>query len=227
MNKGDELVVMASEMMTQTNYQMSHCDDNLKQVLQLRKKMLNAKENWTWNEENKKRFVQISEVLYQHCQRGWKIAMEKATLLERQMARGAAVFDDYEISVRITPYMSDLWQTSDEVDEDTKESVSVYISEEYKPYIEMSISHCHYNNCAKEAREGDELFVNKEWNWNTEYLDGHFKDDYICFVMHRLLDSHEWSFGDICSIEKIWMDVEVQYQYCEEVPLSNEWRKKE
>jgi hypothetical protein len=231
MNKIDELVVMAAEQIDRNSKQVSRyerdLESNLERILYKRRTLLNAKENWTWNETNKKRFVQISDALFRQCKKAWEIAMEKASSLEKQIAEESTVFDDYEIEILITPYTDDLWQASDEVDEETREDVCAYMSEECQPLIEMSISHTHYDNCLKEIKDGDEFFINKKWNWNTEYLGDHFKDEYICFAMHRLLDTLSWSFGDICSIENIFVDIGVNYQYCEKVPLVEEWREED
>jgi hypothetical protein len=222
--KIDELVVSVSEQICEVDREMWRGEGKVGDTLYERKKFLNAKENWSWTKKNKKRFVQISDALYRNCQKGWEIAMQKATLLEKQIAEGITFFDDYEVKILITPYTNNLWQASDDIDEDIRGNVSTYMSEECKPCIEMNISHCHYDNCVKESKDDDEIFISKKWNWNTEYLGDYFKNDYICFAMHWLLDSRVWSFGDICSIDRIFVEVEVDYQYCEKVPFIGDLR---
>jgi len=223
MNKTDELVVMAAEQITRNSQQEWRCECEVKQTLWERKRLLDAKENWVWNEKNKKRFVQISDALYKHCKKGWDIAVKKAMLLEEQIAAGDAFFDDYEIEVSINPY-GDLWQTGEDVDEDTREDVSSYISEECLPILNMRISHIHYERHMEKSEEDSEILIDRNWNYNGEYLDDQFENDYICYAMHLLLESHVWSYGDICNIENIFCEVSVDYQKSNKVPLLEDWR---
>jgi len=43
-------------------------------------------------------------------------------------------------------------------------------------------------------------------------------DDYICYMIHEMMDSRIWSLPDILLIENIWVNVEVTHQYYTRVP---------
>ena len=224
MNKIDELVILAAEQLKRNRHQEYRFEDELKRTLWERERILNDKGNWTWNEKNKKRFVQISEALYESCQKGWEKAVKKAYELEKQISEEGSFFDDYEIEVTISPY-TDLWQAGNDIDEYTKEDISAYIAEECLPILNMYISHIHYERHMKESGENQEILIDRSCNHNGEYLGDHFENDYICYAMHLLLESRVWSYGDICSIENIVWEVSVDYQKSDTVPLLEEWRE--
>ena len=211
MGKTDKLVIMIAEKIREIEHGMDLKECDVNQALYERKRLLNAKDNWTWNEENRKRLIEISEALYMNCKKGWEMGMERAAVLEKQMADGDTFFDDYVIVIRVTPYTK-LWHASAYVSERAREDVGLYISENCGLYIMNRIWHRNYDEHVKKNNSGTVPFSNRELNWNTEYIYDAFEDDYISEAMHSLLENPTWSFGDICAIERIFLDVNVEYR---------------
>ena len=175
--------------------------DNL---LMQRRGFLNRRFSWT--EENKKRFLYVNDNLLRSCEKAWDEAMATAAVLEERIKQNDPFLKDYEIFVTLNAYPSGGGDYKLDMFADV-------------PRFAMSIGHSHYE--IRDER-GRPIAVDKTMNWNNEYFGDVFKNDYICFATHCLLDTYIWSFEDIISISSIWADVEVTHQnYIDLEPLNN------
>jgi len=176
--------------------------DMLKSVLIERKRRLNA--DFTWTDENKARFLFINEQLYEACVKGWQEATETAAALEKRIKQQDSFLVDYEIEIIINAYPKI-------GNGEAAETVMCHLGEETLKYMEHGISHCHYNSFIKNKFDKP-ITIDKSTNWNIEYFNGVFDNDYICYAIHYMLDTHAWSYPDILSIEGIWVNVEATHQ---------------
>ena len=85
-------------------------------------------------------------------------------------------------------------------------------------FITDMVSHCHYNRIINDKDFEKPITIDKSMNWNSEYFNGEFDNDYICYAIHYMLDTHAWSFADVLSIGDIWVNVEVTHQYNKKIP---------
>ena len=183
----------------------------VKNLLRCRCKVLGRQFSWT--EERKKRFLHVNSTMLNSCKRAWDEALATAAALEERIKLGNHFLKDYEIDVTINAYPS--FGEEDEFD-----NVLDFFADALR--YSMSIGHSHY-----EMRNeiGSPLEVDKTINWNDEYFGDAFRDDYICYAIHCLLDTHIWSFEDIISINTIWADVKAVHQnYVDLEPHNNHTR---
>jgi hypothetical protein len=172
--------------------------DAVKNLLRDRCWFLNRR--FTWTDENRKRFLSINDALMNSCDKAWDEALAAAAALEERIRQNDPFLKDYEIDVSLDAYPS--LGCEDEFDD-----VLAYFGES-QPSI-MSISHSHYEI---DKNVDSQLAVDKIKNWNSEYFGDAFRNDYICYATHRLLDTQIWSFDDIISVSSIWADVVVSHQ---------------
>ena len=164
-------------------------------------------DNFEWTEENRTRFLQVNNELFNACKKGWQEALDKAECLEEKIEKCDPFLKDYEIRIRINTYPK-----VNGVKRDIAEYVESYLAEETLSEVE-SISHCHYKKVSLKDKEFPKYIVDDSTNWNFEYFGDVFKDDYICYLVHCMLDTGVWCFKDIISIERVWIDIEVTHQY--------------
>ena len=184
-------------------YTKNEIDWIIEQLLSERRRRLNAEFQWT--EENRARFKAVNDELFDACNKGWEEALDTAKALEARIKSRDAFLKDYEIDVTITAY------PNIGGNREAAEILGYHLGEDYHCSRVGEISHSRY----KHDTDIDSLpmTVDKNVNSNIEYFDGEFWDDYICYTIHRMLDSHIWSFPDILSICSIWVDVKVEHQY--------------
>ena len=160
--------------------------------------------NFTWTDENKRRFFRINNAFVDSCEKAWAEALATAEALEERIKQQDRFLNDYEIDIKIDAYP---YPALD--DEEGFEEFDAYFCEFYELPRISSISHSSYKD-----DDRTRLFIDKTTNWNIEYFGDEFENDYICYAIHRLIDTGIWSFEDILSIKQIWADVNVAHQNC-------------
>jgi hypothetical protein len=170
----------------------------------LRERVIKLNNNFEWTNGNKQKLLNVNDKFMQVFDMAYNEAISSAFELENRIKNNDQFIKDYEIKIKMTPYWNEQFY---------KGNGSIgYVLSEPKPLysiIKYSFGHSSYNDEINEKP----IYLNKSLNWNTEYFGDTFKDNYICFEIHELLDSQEWSFNDIIIINKIWADVEVIYQH--------------
>ena len=181
--------------------------DMLDDVLEERRRRLDA--DFEWTDENRARFLLISDRLYDASVKAWQEAEETAASLEKRIKKKDSFLKDYEIEIAVTPYPKIRGEREAAV------TVALYLAEETLVCMKTDISHIHYHRHIGGDGDGYEenLLTDKSMNWNIEYFNGVFDNDYICYAIHVILDTGVWSFADVLAIERIWADVEVTHQY--------------
>jgi hypothetical protein len=161
--------------------------------------------NFEWTNENKQKLLYVNDKFMKVFESAYKEAHSAACELENRIKNNDKFIKDYEIEIKIHPYMNDLFY--DEING----SIGYILSEPLSnfPPINYSFGHSSYDNEIKRKP----IYLDKSLNWNIEYFGDIFKDDYICCEIHDLLVTHVWSFNDIINICKIWTDVEVIHQH--------------
>ena len=212
--KTHTLVDIAAELCDLSSLSHKYPEKVLREVLDCvlleRKNRLNK--DFEWTEENKARFLVINNQLLENGERGWLKALEAAAELEKLIERKEPFLNDYEIEVVMSAHPR--------IKGDTDEAVTAYLAEEKMRYMGARIGHSNYKHAISDGPENVPL-VDRSMNWNGEHLRGGFDNDYICYLMHCLLDTHVWSFPDILSINIIWVDVVVTHQFYTNIP---KWR---
>jgi hypothetical protein len=178
--------------------------DILRSILHERSHKLNKVFHWT--EEDMKKFLKVNSELLKSFELAYGEALNTADELEKRIKNNDPFIQDYEIKIVIQPYLKDINDKGD-----LESSIAYVLSEplSFSYPISYSFSHIHYDHITKEIP----IFMDKTLNWNIEYFGDRFKEDYICYAIHLLLNTGIWSFHDITNIGQIWADVEVAHQY--------------
>jgi hypothetical protein len=195
------------ENLAVTIYEKSHLTISINNFINhiLSKRAFKLNKKFTWSEENKQKLLKVNDDFMEVFEKAYKEALSAADELEERIKNSDPFIKDYEIKIAITPYLNET-ANYDEL----KGSIELVLSEPFSNFfpIDYNISHCHYDS----EREDLPIFLDKSSNWNSEYFWDVFKNEYICYAIHTLLD-YRWSFRDIINIGKIWVDVEVTRQY--------------
>lgn len=157
-------------------------------LYQRAKKMNDAFE---WTSENKQKLLSVNEKFM----RAFEDVYNRALSIANNMDRIKQGDDDYiDIEIKITPYLENPF-TFD------------FISWNDLPYfiaLWFPFGYISYN-------DDEPIYLDRSQNWNIEYFGDVFKDDYICYAIHELLDRH-WSFSDIINIERISTDIVITHE---------------
>jgi hypothetical protein len=181
-------------------YLRKSCFDILDKILLER--ALKIGSTFEWTDENKQKLLKVNDKFMQVFEDAYNEAVFFANELENRINNNDKFIKDYEVEIRITPYMSDRFYN-----DDINGNCIGYVLSEPDPHSPINFSFGHYHfQCEKP------IYLDKSLNWNREYFGDTFKDNYICYEIHKLLDSH-WSLTDIINIDKIWADVEVIHQH--------------
>jgi len=158
--------------------------------------------DFEWTDDNKLKFISVNNRFIQVFESAYNEAVSIANALEDRIKNGDIFIKDYEITIRITPYIEDVFydQMLDE------NGIGFVLSE---PDLHFDPIECYISRHSFDAVP---IYLDKSLNWNIEYFGDTFEKDYICYAIHELLDTHRWSFYDIANIKKIWADVVVKYQ---------------
>jgi hypothetical protein len=175
--------------------------DLLEAVLSERCKKLDAVFEWT--AESRKTLLEINQKFAEVWEAAYAEALDIAARLENRIAANDSFVKDYEIKVSVTPYLGD-----DFYDDEVNGTLG-YVLSEPKSFSVLDYSFGH--NSFKHHEKP--IYLDRSLNWNLEYFRSNFKDDYIGYAIHELLDTQAWSFKDIISIRKLWADVEVVHQH--------------
>jgi hypothetical protein len=194
------------ELLAQKMYEKSYKRDDFLDII-LSERVVKLKDNFEWTNENKQKFLNVNDKFMQIFESAYNEALAAAFELEKRIKNNDKFIKDYEIEIKITPYMGGQFY------DDTKNNFGYVLSEPKlnRSTINYSFGHLSYDREIKEKP----VYLDKSENWNIEYLGNTFKDNYICYEIHELL-TNKWSFYDIINIEKICVDVEVIHQYYEE-----------
>ena len=158
--------------------------------------------NFEWTDENKQKFLNVNNKIMQAFVSTYNEALSVANELENRIKNGDKFLKDYEIEITITPYIY----------KDDDDDICYVLSEPVSGFLPMHlpiIGNSSYNSKVNEKP----IYLDESLNWNIEYFGDTFNNDYICYGIHELLDTHRWSFIDIVNINKIHVDVEVIHQH--------------
>ena len=184
----------------------------LDSILYARYRKLNH--NFEWTDENKRKFLSISDKFMQVYELANDEAISIANDLENRMNKNDKFMKDYEIDIEIDAYMSDQFYT----DKNGKDSGIGYVLSEPVSgfnFLYDSFGHSIYDHTINRR---ESIWLDRTLNWNIEFFGNTFKYNYICYAIHALIEQGNWSFKDIIDIKKIWADVKVSHQYYEEIP---------
>ena len=187
-----------------SNYSKYDLEFIIEQLLSERVRMLHKDYDRIWTDEDKQRLSAINDEIFRACEKGFEEAFVTASLLEKRIKKRDSFLKDYEIEIKVTPY-----PTIQGVNRDVADTVCGFLGEESIPCAVEHISHCHFHRY-----NYDEFFlIDKNPSWNTDFYRRTFPGINICYLVHRMMESHVWSYPDILSIRNIWVDVQVTYQY--------------
>ena len=175
----------------------------LNYILLQRWKKLNT--NFEWTTERKDKFVKINNKITQIFEKAYNEAVFAANELENRINNNDAFITDYEIEIVLSLYFGE-----EQYEDNINNSFAYVLSEPRSDFDLISFSFG-YNDRQITLQEMP-LYLDTSENWNREYLGDIFKDDYIGYAIHTLLE-HHWSFIDILNIKRIWADVKIRHQY--------------
>jgi hypothetical protein len=160
--------------------------------------------NFEWTNENKQKLLNVNDKLMQVFECAYNEALSVAGELENRIKNNDTFIKDYEIEIKMTPYTSDRFYNDDA----NGNKIGYILSEPNPPLSLINFSFGHTN-----FHHEKPIYMDKTMNWNIQYFGDAFKDNYICYEIHELLDTHIWSLYDIINIDKIRADVEVIHQH--------------
>jgi hypothetical protein len=166
------------------------------------KRVIKLNNNFEWTNENKQKFLNINDKFMQVFEASYNEALSIADVLENRIKNNDKFIKDYEIEIKIAPYMGDEFYNDDLT------GIGDILSEPEPHFSPINFSFGH--SCFDHETP---IYLDKSFNWNIEYFGDTFKDNYICYEIHELLDTHRWSFCDIIKINEICADVEVTHQH--------------
>jgi len=192
-----------------SNYSEYDRRSMIKELLSERVRTLNNND-WIWTDEYKQRLSVVNDEIFNTCETGFNEAYATAELMEKRIKKRDSFLKDYEIDIKIAPYPKVCGASCDVTD-----TVSDYLANESLPLAEWSLSHCNYQRFSNEYCS---ILVNKDTNKDNEFYNKIFPGINICYLVHHMMESSVWSYPDILSIRRIWVDVEVTYQYYRNIP---------
>jgi len=75
-----------------------------------------------------------------------------------------------------------------------------------------------YHICDIDKPPSDIIYLDRKQNWNTHpQFDDKFNEHYISQAIHDLYDHTCWSFPDILRINRLWVELKVDYQNIVEI----------
>ena len=181
-------------------------------VLNNRQRALDEK--FVWDVTTRERFLFIQDLLVSKYTEAWDEAVTMAEDIERRIALGEINLTDYEIDVKLGPYMED--------DRDSGYTTKDYLTEYMASrYLSDSISHSLLEKGGKPKSimlgHCDDLAP----DWKGRLL-GVFDDSvHIAHIMHTLIEQAGWAFEDILSIQSVQSSIEVIYQSCTDIEPMN------
>lgn len=180
----------------------------IESLLQERRKQLDSAHIWT--DENRKQFLLVDSIIQKSCNNASREALEVARDLEDRIKQNDSFINDYRIDVILNAYPK--FGSND----NAEKTVEGYLAEGILLPFE-STSHNVYK-LVNDAKDYSRPYIDKNKNWNTKYFGNEFKDSYIGYATHMLLDSGFWSFTDILSVKTVWSDVNVSHQHYNNIP---------
>ena len=162
-------------------------------------------EKFIWNDATRERFLFIQDLLVSKYTEAWDEAVTIAEDLERHIASGEINLTDYEIDVKLSPYMAE--------DSDSSCTINDYLTEDMaNRYLSDFISH----SLLEKGRKPKSIMLghcdNLALDWKGR-LRGVFDDSvHIAHIMHTLIEQAGWAFEDILSIQSVQSSIEVLYQ---------------
>jgi hypothetical protein len=163
--------------------------------------------DFKWTDENKKKLIKISDKFFEVFETAHKKAVSIASDIEEKIKNNDDFIKDYKISIKINPYINDEYYENNNIGYCLSEPES----------LDAPIFHSFRHSSYKDELERIPIYIDRSLNWNIEYFDDIFKDDYISYAIHDLLDHNCWSFNDIISIVRIHADIDVSYQTAAEI----------
>lgn len=224
----DSLIYIAGELADfKGNRWFTHkyTKEDLKYVLNIaleeRRKRLN--ENFQWTDEKRERLIFLNNRIMDATIKCLKKIEEIDAALESQTRAKDSFFMDYEIcaEIYVYPEISGNRRSAGRIEKYLAEDVllrTIY----HEWYEDTDNAWTMYKKALSfEERNG------KVFNWNdgklkesertSKEMCEQFKDVDICFALHRMLEYHDWSYSDILSAERIYIDVKINQQYHEDV----------
>lgn len=164
----------------------------------LRYRIYYLDEQFSWTEENIKRFIYVNNALITSCENAWNEAVSTAAILEERIMKNDPFFKDFEIIVTLDVFPS-------LGNENELKHVENYFAGKIGTIA--SISYNLYKQCLNVWRPHD-IDKTESWEyWGYEHI---FKDVYLTHFMHELLfGSRAWSRDDILSMNSISAEVNV------------------
>ena len=176
----------------------------------LLQRWIKIKANFEWTTERKDKFVKINNEITQIFEKAYNEAVSAANELENRINNNDAFITDYEIEVVLSLYLGE-----EQYEDNINNGFAYVLSEPLSGYGPINFSFG-YNDRQVTLHEMP-LYLDTSENWNREYLGDTFKDDYIGYAIHALLE-HDWSYIDILNIKLIWADVKIRHQHFAELP---------
>jgi len=166
----------------------------LHDVLWVRKDKLDCK--YVWTDENVKELVRVSDLFVSASEKVY--VYEKSIIKELEAKKNKnGFFMNYCTEVKLTPYIKGY---------ENCRRVDCFMYVLFEP-IGNDYDHILSGDIGK--------YCDKTENWNDdEYFGslGCFKEHYISYAIHELLDTGIWSYQDILKINMISVDLDVTHK---------------
>ncbi|MDR0412934.1 MAG: hypothetical protein LBH61_03925 [Dysgonamonadaceae bacterium] len=175
----------------------------LKEMLFERRKHLD--DSFVWTPEAVQRFVMINDKI-QDCFD--KLLVEQiqvhSNLTKRLADKDEKFLNDFNLDVRVVPFVVSLDEKGDEMEND---GIFEVLFELVKPISLKFIG---------AGIESGEIYFDRSLNWNIAtpaFRCKELENVYIGYHLHELSDHCYWAITDILCINEIWGEVVIEYQH--------------
>jgi hypothetical protein len=205
---GKELAVCSTEDIENIIIQadLQGYEELVKIALDVRLSNLNSKFNWT--DENRKQLLRLNSKLIDCFDKLKAEAMTIFQSLQNRVDAKDGFLYDLEIEAYVIPAI--YYEDEDGKRYEKDDGIEDILMKYWDDWI--------MNFSIRDGNISNNLYFNRELNWNIECLDGIFNEHYISYSIHELLThTKNWSFSDVLKINHLTAEIKIIYQHYTDV----------
>jgi hypothetical protein len=170
---------------------------------------------FTWTEENIKKFCALSDNFCEAWEKGLAKAKELIDIHYEHAANKAGFWDDHTFEIVLTPFILEKKPDTGEIDITSDPVLESILSHfDANVWLVDHITESDYNPVTRDdsAHRKDNIHFSRELSWNIEGLgDEELANHYICYSLHELYSHQDWALQDIAKINYIEVEVIVTH----------------
>ena len=204
--KLEEFIIQAYQQ-SFDNQAMKNCKKQIIIALNVRRRMLNNKFEWTT--ENKEKLLLLNNKLMECFEKLKTEALAIAQACNKRIEAKDNFLHDFEIEGYVQPYIYEYRNGKyyEKEEDGIEEVLEDYWGERLLCFNARDIK-----------KINDNIFFNKKLSWNIELLKGIFNEHDISYAIHCLcMHADGWSLQDILRINHLEAELRVLYQHSKDI----------